>query len=78
MNKLTYFTFVNINFGATSLLCNVPLEAWTTNGISALASRVGKHMVMDVVTATTCKNEVGKVRKNVKVMYDWKPNMCPD
>ncbi|GJW77699.1 RNA-directed DNA polymerase, eukaryota, reverse transcriptase zinc-binding domain protein [Tanacetum coccineum] len=45
-----------------SRICNLPLEAWTTNGISALASRVGKPMVMDGVTATTCKNRVGKVR----------------
>ncbi|GJZ31359.1 hypothetical protein Tco_0576406 [Tanacetum coccineum] len=40
---------------------------------------------MDVVTATMCKNGVGKNRlneviciKNVKVMYDWKLPMCPD
>nr|GEV14509.1 RNA-directed DNA polymerase, eukaryota, reverse transcriptase zinc-binding domain protein [Tanacetum cinerariifolium] len=33
-------------------------------------------MVMDDVTATMCKNRVRKVRKNVKVMYDWKPHMC--
>ncbi|GJW46743.1 hypothetical protein Tco_0078389 [Tanacetum coccineum] len=59
--------------------------AYTTNGISALASKVGKLMVMDAVTTTMCKNGVGKngsneviCRKNVKVMYDWKPSMCLD
>nr|GEW84050.1 hypothetical protein [Tanacetum cinerariifolium] len=31
-----------------------------TNDISALAIRVGKPMVMDDVTATMCKNEVGR------------------
>ncbi|GJT85894.1 RNA-directed DNA polymerase, eukaryota, reverse transcriptase zinc-binding domain protein, partial [Tanacetum coccineum] len=36
--------------------------AWTTKCISALASRVGKPMVIDVVTATMCKNKLGKVR----------------
>ncbi|GKD77149.1 zinc knuckle CX2CX4HX4C containing protein [Tanacetum coccineum] len=33
---------------------NVPLEAWTVKGISALASRVGKPLVMDSVTASMC------------------------
>ncbi|GJX96839.1 RNA-directed DNA polymerase, eukaryota, reverse transcriptase zinc-binding domain protein [Tanacetum coccineum] len=89
-------------------LCNIPLEAWTTKGISALASRVGKQVVMDVVTVSMCKMGVGRVgfarvlaevsarkplpydievvykngakevicRKNVKVVYDWKPPCC--
>ncbi|GJY52437.1 zinc knuckle CX2CX4HX4C containing protein [Tanacetum coccineum] len=43
-------------------LCNVPLEAWTTKGISALASRLGKPLVMDNVTAEMCKMGVGRVR----------------
>ncbi|GJU59707.1 kinase-like domain, phloem protein 2-like protein [Tanacetum coccineum] len=41
---------------------NVPLEAWTAKGISALASRVGKPLVMDHVTATLCMNGVGRFR----------------
>ncbi|GJX64970.1 RNA-directed DNA polymerase, eukaryota, reverse transcriptase zinc-binding domain protein [Tanacetum coccineum] len=43
-------------------LCNVPLESWTTNGISALASRIGKPLVMDNVTAEMCKIGFGRVR----------------
>ncbi|GJT84542.1 zinc knuckle CX2CX4HX4C containing protein [Tanacetum coccineum] len=31
-------------------ICNVPLEAWTVKGISALASRVGRPLVMDNVS----------------------------
>ncbi|GJV50025.1 zinc knuckle CX2CX4HX4C containing protein [Tanacetum coccineum] len=42
-------------------MCNVPLEAWTTKGISALASRVGKPMVMDSVTASMCKMGIGRI-----------------
>ncbi|GJV18759.1 RNA-directed DNA polymerase, eukaryota, reverse transcriptase zinc-binding domain protein, partial [Tanacetum coccineum] len=56
-------------------LCNVPLEAWTVKGISALASRVGKPLVMDYVTANKCKQGIGIARKSVKVEYDWKPPM---
>ncbi|GKF08352.1 RNA-directed DNA polymerase, eukaryota, reverse transcriptase zinc-binding domain protein [Tanacetum coccineum] len=43
-------------------LCNVPLEAWTTNGIIALASRLGKPLVMDNVTTERCKTGFGIVR----------------
>ena len=42
-------------------ICNVPLEAWTGYGISALASRVGKPLVMDNVTASMCKSGLGRV-----------------
>nr|GEZ64386.1 hypothetical protein [Tanacetum cinerariifolium] len=34
----------------------------TTKGISALASRVGKLMVMDQITATLCKEKMGRFR----------------
>ncbi|GKD43550.1 RNA-directed DNA polymerase, eukaryota, reverse transcriptase zinc-binding domain protein [Tanacetum coccineum] len=43
-------------------VCNVPLEAWATNGISALASRIGKPLVMDNVTAEMCKVRFSRVR----------------
>ncbi|GJW67965.1 RNA-directed DNA polymerase, eukaryota, reverse transcriptase zinc-binding domain protein [Tanacetum coccineum] len=91
-------------------LCNIPVEAWTVKGISALASRIGKPVVMDAVTASKCKQGIGMVRfarvlievnakkemvdnievvyknkegnvqcrKNVKVLYDWKPPVCMD
>ncbi|GKC34385.1 RNA-directed DNA polymerase, eukaryota, reverse transcriptase zinc-binding domain protein [Tanacetum coccineum] len=42
-------------------LCNVPLEAWTKNGISALASRLRKPLIMDKVTAEKCKSGMGRV-----------------
>ncbi|GJR87831.1 RNA-directed DNA polymerase, eukaryota, reverse transcriptase zinc-binding domain protein [Tanacetum coccineum] len=45
-------------------ICNVPIEAWTVKGISALASKVGKPLVMDNVTASMCKVGIGRVRKN--------------
>ncbi|GJV61791.1 hypothetical protein Tco_1467891 [Tanacetum coccineum] len=40
---------------------NVGEVTWTTKGISALASRVGKHVVMHVVIASMCKMGVGRV-----------------
>ncbi|GJW12180.1 zinc knuckle CX2CX4HX4C containing protein [Tanacetum coccineum] len=43
-------------------LCNVPLEAWTVKGISALASKLGKPLVMDSVTANKYKQGIGMVR----------------
>ncbi|GKA73601.1 zinc knuckle CX2CX4HX4C containing protein [Tanacetum coccineum] len=43
-------------------LCNIPLEAWTTSDISALASRLGKPLVMDTLTVEICKKGVGKVK----------------
>ncbi|GJS50338.1 RNA-directed DNA polymerase, eukaryota, reverse transcriptase zinc-binding domain protein [Tanacetum coccineum] len=64
-------------------LCNLPVEAWTVKGISALASRIRKPLVMDVVTASKCKQGICMVRegningrKNVKVLYDRKPPGC--
>ncbi|GKA03881.1 zinc knuckle CX2CX4HX4C containing protein, partial [Tanacetum coccineum] len=42
-------------------LCNVPLEAWTTKGLSALASRIGKPIIMDSTTASMCKIGVGRI-----------------
>ncbi|GJV67683.1 zinc knuckle CX2CX4HX4C containing protein [Tanacetum coccineum] len=42
-------------------LCNVPLKAWTKNGITALASRLRKPLVMDKVTPNMCKSCVGRV-----------------
>ncbi|GJZ96718.1 RNA-directed DNA polymerase, eukaryota, reverse transcriptase zinc-binding domain protein [Tanacetum coccineum] len=35
-------------------MSNVPFEAWTTRGISALASRIVKPLIMDAVTANMC------------------------
>ncbi|GJY90406.1 hypothetical protein Tco_0505602, partial [Tanacetum coccineum] len=37
-------------------LLNVPLDAWTIIGISALASRLGRPLIMDAVTANICHN----------------------
>ncbi|GKA59161.1 RNA-directed DNA polymerase, eukaryota, reverse transcriptase zinc-binding domain protein [Tanacetum coccineum] len=40
-------------------LYNVPLEAWTVKGISAIASGLGKPVIMDKTTARLCKEETG-------------------
>ncbi|GKA43910.1 zinc knuckle CX2CX4HX4C containing protein [Tanacetum coccineum] len=42
-------------------LCNLPLEAWSINGISALASRIGKPLIMDAMTASMCKHGTGRI-----------------
>ncbi|GJW92195.1 RNA-directed DNA polymerase, eukaryota, reverse transcriptase zinc-binding domain protein [Tanacetum coccineum] len=40
-------------------LLDNPMEAWTTKGISAISSSVGKPMIMDNMTEV-CKNGVGR------------------
>nr|GFA09996.1 hypothetical protein [Tanacetum cinerariifolium] len=40
-------------------LSNVPLEAWCVKGISAMASSLGKRILMDTVTATMCHKGIG-------------------
>ncbi|GJT55366.1 RNA-directed DNA polymerase, eukaryota, reverse transcriptase zinc-binding domain protein [Tanacetum coccineum] len=42
-------------------LCNLPLEAWFINGINALASRIGKHLIIDAMTASMCKHVTGRI-----------------
>ncbi|GJR48284.1 RNA-directed DNA polymerase, eukaryota, reverse transcriptase zinc-binding domain protein [Tanacetum coccineum] len=51
-------------------LCNIPLEAWIVNGVSALASRIGRPLIMDVV--------IYQSENTVHVKYDWMPFVCPD
>nr|GEX10277.1 zinc knuckle CX2CX4HX4C [Tanacetum cinerariifolium] len=41
--------------------CNPPLEALTVKGISALASRIGKPLIMDARTTSMCNQSVGKI-----------------
>ncbi|GJV48904.1 RNA-directed DNA polymerase, eukaryota, reverse transcriptase zinc-binding domain protein [Tanacetum coccineum] len=40
---------------------NVPLEAWNTKGINVNASRVGKPVIMDQVTANMCHSRIGRI-----------------
>nr|GEV30902.1 hypothetical protein [Tanacetum cinerariifolium] len=42
-------------------LCNLPLEAWSFNGISTLASRIGKPLIMDAITASMCKHKTRRI-----------------
>ncbi|GKB62957.1 RNA-directed DNA polymerase, eukaryota, reverse transcriptase zinc-binding domain protein [Tanacetum coccineum] len=42
-------------------LRNLPLEAWTTKGISVVASRLGTPLIMDQATTNMCKISYGKV-----------------
>ncbi|GJR88327.1 ATPase, F1/V1/A1 complex, alpha/beta subunit [Tanacetum coccineum] len=41
-------------------LRNLPLEAWTTMGISVVASRLGTPLIMDQVTTSMCKGGTGR------------------
>ncbi|GKE29615.1 RNA-directed DNA polymerase, eukaryota, reverse transcriptase zinc-binding domain protein [Tanacetum coccineum] len=57
-------------------LCNLPLEAWSINGISALASKImevqakkGLPEKIDVVYKNAEKDIIG--HKSVSVKYDW-------
>ncbi|GJS78577.1 RNA-directed DNA polymerase, eukaryota, reverse transcriptase zinc-binding domain protein, partial [Tanacetum coccineum] len=51
-------------------LHNIPMEAWTDKGLSAIASRIGKPLIMDATTANVCKfgkEKVGYARILVEV-----------
>ncbi|GKB19604.1 RNA-directed DNA polymerase, eukaryota, reverse transcriptase zinc-binding domain protein, partial [Tanacetum coccineum] len=41
-------------------LVNMPMEAWTNEGISAIASCIGKPKIMDSMTSYVCKNRLGR------------------
>nr|GEX81790.1 hypothetical protein [Tanacetum cinerariifolium] len=51
-------------------LYDVPLEAWTSQGISTLASGLGKPMVMDDITTRTCQltltKNIGKEKNAIE------------
>ena len=42
-------------------LLNIPLEAWSTKGISAVASGIGKPLIMDQTTAKMCNEGIGRL-----------------
>ncbi|GJR75423.1 RNA-directed DNA polymerase, eukaryota, reverse transcriptase zinc-binding domain protein [Tanacetum coccineum] len=42
-------------------LCNVPLEAWSNKGISAIASSIGKPVIMDQTTTEMCNKGMGRI-----------------
>ncbi|GJU58820.1 RNA-directed DNA polymerase, eukaryota, reverse transcriptase zinc-binding domain protein [Tanacetum coccineum] len=42
-------------------LMNPPLEAWITKGLSALASRIGKPLIMDAMTTKMCNQGIGRL-----------------
>nr|GEZ26176.1 hypothetical protein [Tanacetum cinerariifolium] len=54
-------------------LLNVPLEAWTQKGISALASGVGKPIIMDALTTEICHSGKGKLGY-ARVLVE--PDLC--
>ncbi|GKC73630.1 RNA-directed DNA polymerase, eukaryota, reverse transcriptase zinc-binding domain protein, partial [Tanacetum coccineum] len=41
-------------------LTDVPLEAWSIDGISALASSLGNPLIMDTMTANMCHSGIGR------------------
>ncbi|GKB24961.1 RNA-directed DNA polymerase, eukaryota, reverse transcriptase zinc-binding domain protein [Tanacetum coccineum] len=59
---------------------NIPLEAWTKDGISAMASSLGKPLRMDNITAQACVAERGRaefarVLVEFEVKKDFKEHM---
>ncbi|GKE52637.1 zinc knuckle CX2CX4HX4C containing protein [Tanacetum coccineum] len=54
-------------------LYSVPIEAWTVNGISSIASSLGKPLIMDKTTTRMCnegRGRVGYARVLVEVQAD--------
>nr|GEV24769.1 hypothetical protein [Tanacetum cinerariifolium] len=54
-------------------IVNVPLEARFMHGISALASSLGKHIMMDTMTANMCYKGVGNL-EYARVLVEMKPD----
>ncbi|GJV82670.1 RNA-directed DNA polymerase, eukaryota, reverse transcriptase zinc-binding domain protein [Tanacetum coccineum] len=42
-------------------MMNVPMKAWSVKGISALASSIGKPIIMDEITSMMCVTRVGRI-----------------
>nr|GEZ07311.1 hypothetical protein [Tanacetum cinerariifolium] len=58
-------------------LKNIPLEAWTKDGISVMASSLGKPLRMDNITTQACVAGRGRAEfDRVDVEYQWKPDIC--
>nr|GEW53824.1 hypothetical protein [Tanacetum cinerariifolium] len=71
-------------------MTEVAPEAWSVDGISALASSLGNPLIMDTMTANMCHSGLGRLNfarvliemkadkedKKVNVSYDWKPLAC--
>nr|GEV30686.1 RNA-directed DNA polymerase, eukaryota, reverse transcriptase zinc-binding domain protein [Tanacetum cinerariifolium] len=58
---------------------------WMVNRKPLMVQKIGKPLVMDDVTASKCRQGIGMLRsarvliecrKNVNVLYDWKPLVC--
>ncbi|GJZ34168.1 RNA-directed DNA polymerase, eukaryota, reverse transcriptase zinc-binding domain protein [Tanacetum coccineum] len=58
---MCYFKFKNEEGIDYIRMLNIPLEAWTVRGISALASRLGRPIMMDQVTAEMCRARTGRL-----------------
>nr|GEY93572.1 hypothetical protein [Tanacetum cinerariifolium] len=73
------------------LLFNITLEAWCVEGISAIASSIGKPIIMNSMTANMCKQGFGRIdyarvlveidaskgfKDVIKLMYKDKQNNC--
>ncbi|GKE79467.1 RNA-directed DNA polymerase, eukaryota, reverse transcriptase zinc-binding domain protein, partial [Tanacetum coccineum] len=43
-------------------LMNIPLEAWSQKGLSTLASRIGKPLIMDAMTTKMCNEGMRSLR----------------
>ncbi|PWA51539.1 hypothetical protein CTI12_AA448490 [Artemisia annua] len=50
---------------------NVPMEAWSINGLSAIASSIGIPVIIDTMTANVCQNGFGRTEyaRVLVVMY---------
>nr|GEW96467.1 hypothetical protein [Tanacetum cinerariifolium] len=59
MTVCGYFVGCSLSHAEIRLV-NVPLEAWTPRGISTLASRLGKPIMMDSTTANMCHKGIGR------------------
>ncbi|GKE09151.1 hypothetical protein Tco_1412702 [Tanacetum coccineum] len=61
-HNMSVYEFSSIMKEALTLLLIMgPWMAWTSKGISALAIRIGKPLIMDAITANMCKFGMGRI-----------------
>ncbi|PWA69020.1 RNA-directed DNA polymerase, eukaryota, Reverse transcriptase zinc-binding domain protein [Artemisia annua] len=59
INRCSNLSTVNYQYGLDWK--NIPLEAWSVDGISALASSLGNPLIMESMTATMCHKGFGRL-----------------
>ncbi|GJR25722.1 RNA-directed DNA polymerase, eukaryota, reverse transcriptase zinc-binding domain protein [Tanacetum coccineum] len=61
-------------------LHDVPIQVFEKDGISLIATYLGKPIMLDSYTSSTCIPDLdgpGYTKETIRVEYEWKPPRCP-